>query len=72
MGYMSDMSLPWHTDREDEIGSTISTLSLGGDATMRFRLQSQYYSNEIDIMGDEDPVTGAIDWKNLTLLKRRW
>ncbi len=61
----------WHTDGEDEIGSTISTLSLGGDAVIRIRLQTSYYNNEVDII-TEDPIMGALEWRNLTDLKRKW
>ena len=70
-GFWSDMGLAWHTDGEGEIGSTISTLSLGGDATMHIRLQMSYYHNHIDMM-NADPIMGALDWRNLTDLKRRW
>jgi hypothetical protein len=30
-----------------------------------------YYHNQIDVM-NEDPIMGALDWRNLTDLKRRW
>jgi alkylated DNA repair dioxygenase AlkB len=70
-GYWSEMGLTWHADGEDEIGSTISTLSLGGDAIMHIRLQMAYYHNEIDMM-NEDPITGSLEWRNLTELRRRW
>ena len=70
-GYWSDMGMNWHTEGEDEIGSTISTLSLGGDAVMHIRLQHSYYHNQIDVV-KQDPIMGALDWKSLTELKRRW
>ena len=70
-GYWTDMGVTWHAEGEDEIGSTISTLSLGGDAIMHIRLQMAYYQNQIDVV-NEDPITGALDWKNLTELRHRW
>jgi hypothetical protein len=38
---------------------------------MHIRLQMSYYHNQIDVM-NEDPITGALDWRNLTDLKRGW
>jgi hypothetical protein len=38
---------------------------------MHIRLQNLYYRNKIDMM-NEDPIVGALDWKNLTELRRRW
>ena len=69
-GYRSDMGMNWHAEGEDDIGSTTSTLSLGGDAVMHIRLQHPYYHNQIDVV-KEDPIMGALDWKSLTELKCR-
>lgn len=70
-GYWSEMGLGWHPDGDDDVGQTISTLSLGGNATVHIRLQNSYYRNEIDMM-NEDPIVGALGWKNLTEWRRRW
>jgi hypothetical protein len=38
---------------------------------MHIQLQMLYHHNQIDVM-NEDPTAGALDWRNLTHLKRRW
>ena len=71
-GYMSEMSMDCHTDGQDELVQTISTLCVGGDATMIFRLQNRYHKNQVGLFGDDDPIRAALDWKNLTTLRHKW
>ena len=44
VGYMNDNSMGWHDDGEKGLGITVVTLSLGGMATMHFRMKKKYYS----------------------------
>ena len=44
VGYMADNSMNYHDDGEVGLGKTVVSLSLGGEATMTFRMQSKYYA----------------------------
>lgn len=43
-GYMNDNSMGWHDDGEEGLGITVVTLSLGGMATMHFRMKKKYFT----------------------------
>ena len=58
LAYMEDMSIDWHVDWENELGSTITTLSLGGDATFHLRMRPKHYE-ETGI----DAIYGAKHYK---------
>ena len=46
LAYMDGMNLDWHVDGETELGGTISTLSLGGDATFHVRMRKYHFESK--------------------------
>ena len=48
VGYMSDGRMGYHDDGEVSLGPTISTLSLGCQALMKFRYKKKYYYPPVD------------------------
>ena len=44
IGYMTDNGMNWHNDGEDGLGKTIVSLSLGGEATMSFRMKAEHHT----------------------------
>ncbi|KAJ5908332.1 Oxoglutarate/iron-dependent dioxygenase [Penicillium taxi] len=43
LGYLEDMKIGFHDDGESSLGPTITTLSLGSQATMEIRMKGKYY-----------------------------
>ena len=43
VAYMAENAMNYHDDGEDGLGKTVITLSLGGEATMSFRMKEKYY-----------------------------
>jgi alkylated DNA repair dioxygenase AlkB len=66
LGYIGPTTLPWHTDGDEEVGPTTVTLSVGGDAEMRIRLQKKYYDGEN--FDPDNIIMGARFWKELQQL----
>ena len=46
VGYMTDNGMNYHHDGEEGLGPTVVSLSLGGEATMTFRMKAGYYNPE--------------------------
>lgn len=44
VGYMADNGMNYHDDGEDGLGQTVVSLSLGGEATMTYRMKAEYYA----------------------------
>ena len=53
VGYMSDGRMGYHDDGEVSLGPTISTLSLGCQALMKFRYKKKYYSPPLDMKSNK-------------------
>ena len=64
--YFDDMLMPWHTDGDKELGSTIAMLSLGSKAELRVRLKQHIYQNS----NLAKVITGSYNWRNLKEVKR--
>ncbi|MCJ1470214.1 hypothetical protein MMC07_008859 [Pseudocyphellaria aurata] len=46
LGYFENQKISYHDDGEKDLGPTIATLSLGGNAIMTIRMKQKYYSAE--------------------------
>lgn len=64
--YFDDMLLPWHTDGDKELGSTIAMLSLGSKAEVRIRLKQHVYQNS----NLSKVIRGSYNWANLAAVKQ--
>ena len=58
-----------NVDGEDELGDTITTLSLGCDAFFTIRLKTEHYENADALEWDGEVVQGAKDWEKNTELR---
>ena len=66
LAYMEGMNIDWHVDGENELGSTVSTLSLGGDATFHLRMRRTHFEHRgIDI------EHGAKHWRSIERVRNR-
>ncbi|KAF6226736.1 hypothetical protein HO173_012339 [Letharia columbiana] len=67
LGYMEKQSIGWHDDGEKDLGPDIASWSLGGAATMGFRMKSKYWKfkeRNADNYDPELPVRpGSQAWK---------
>ena len=59
----------WFQDGDDEVGETISSLSLGCDATLIFRLKRNFWDNTGVFAEGGEVVTGAKNWRKVVAMK---
>lgn len=66
LAYMEGMNIDWHVDGENELDSTVSTLSLGGDATCHLRMRPKHYEEK-----GIDAIHGAKHYKAIQRIRDR-
>ncbi|EED12933.1 hypothetical protein TSTA_054450 [Talaromyces stipitatus ATCC 10500] len=72
LGYLEKMAMGFHDDGEDSLGPTIATLSLGANATMKFRLKDQYFrgsSRSHVLVADDAVLPGCENYEERKELK---
>lgn len=66
----------FHDDGERTLGPTIATLSLGGEATMSFRMKKRHYlgfSKSGVYQMDQEPMPGCLEYeRRLELYRNRY
>lgn len=64
--YFDEMLMPWQTQGDKELGSTIAMVSLGSRAIFRIRLKQHVYQNS----NLSKVIKGSYNWKNLAEAKK--
>ncbi|OXV10959.1 hypothetical protein Egran_01280 [Elaphomyces granulatus] len=73
VGYFETMSMGYHDDGESGLGPTVTTLSLGGRATMKVRMKREYYlgfhKSRDDLVKDDPVLVGCCKYEERIALK---
>lgn len=76
VGYFQEQKMGFHDDGERTLGPTIATLSLGGEATMSFRMKKRHYlgfSKSGVYQMDQEPMPGCLEYeRRLELYRNRY
>lgn len=76
VGYRSEGGMGYHDDGEKELGSTVSTLSLGSEAVMKFRYKGKYHDPPLnfktDLFKPEKEVVAGVPLEIPRQLLQQW